>query len=219
MKEKLVYLFDKDGSYKIINVDRSMNRIGYYNHDPIDNPCWQPDGDYIQYREPVKDWLEVKTLTKIVSIDSYNLKQGLAEGASLIKDNLNYGQCTGSYEKAMGFGREFRLELNYAVVKDSPLHTIITELEKTSRSSSDKDTEHQKDINVLVDKIRKRDKVNTKLANDFEESKQHQLLTEQKLMSSLLETSVIKTLIEEPTIYFIFSLLMNWFKNLLKISK
>ena len=136
MKEKQVYLFEKDGSYKVVNIDKGMDRIGYYNHDNSNNPCWQPNGDYIQYREPVKDWLEVKTLTKIVSIDSYSLEKGLVEGASLVKDNLNYGQCTGSYEKAMGFGRDYRLELNYVVVKDSPLHTIITELEKSSKSSN-----------------------------------------------------------------------------------
>ena len=219
MKDKQVYLFDKDGSYKVINVDNGMDRIGYYSHNSIDNPCWQPNGDYIQYREPVKDWLEVKTLTKIVSIDSYNLKQGLVEGASLIKDNLNYGQCTGNYENLASFSRDFRLELNYAVVRDSPLYTIITELEKSSRSSNNKDVEHQKDINKLVDKIRKLEKDNTELANDFEESKQHQVLIEQKLMSSLLETSILKSIIEEPNIYFIFALLMNWFKNLFKVSK
>ena len=219
MKEKQVYLFEKDGSYKIINADRSMDRIGYYSHDSIDNPCWQPNGDYIQYRETVKDWLEVKTLNKIVSIDSYSLKQGLVEGVSLIKDNLNYGQCTDSCDKAIGFGKEYRLELNYAVVKDSPLHTIITELEKSSRKSNDKDTEHQKDVNVLVDKIRKLEKESAEFTDSSDEYKRHQKLTEQKLMSSLLETSVLKSLIEEPTIYFIFVLLMNWFKNLFKNSK
>lgn len=218
MKDKKVYLFDKDGSYKVINVDRGMDRIGYYNHDNINNLCWQPDGDYIQYREPVKDWLEVKTLTKIVSIDSYNLQQGLVEGASLIKDNLNYGQCTGSYESAMGLSKEFRLELNYAIVKDSPLHTIITELETSSRSSNDKDVEHQKDINALTDKIRKLEKENLGLVDKHDSNTQ----SLSKYMWQIVELNIkieeSKELISKPNTSFLYLVFINWLKNLIFIK-
>lgn len=218
MKDKQVYLFGKDGSYEVINVDRGMDRIGHYSHDNINNPCWQPDGDYIQYREPVKDWLEVKTLTKVVSIDSYSLKQGLVEGAELIKDNLNYGQCVDSYEKAMGFGRDFRLELNYAVVKDSPLYTIITELEKSSRSSNDKDVEHQKDINVLVDKIRKLEKENTDLVNKHDSNAESLLKYKWQIVELNIKIEESKEIVSKPNISFLYLIFINWLKNLIFIK-
>ena len=218
MKEKQVYLFEKDGSYKVVNIDKGMDRIGYYNHDNSNNPCWQPNGDYIQYREPVKDWLEVKTLTKIVSIDSYSLEKGLVEGASLVKDNLNYGQCTGSYEKAMGFGRDYRLELNYVVVKDSPLHTIITELEKSSKSSNDKDVKYQKDINALVGKIRKLEKCNSDLVNKHDSNTESLLKHKRQIVDLNIEIEESKDVVSKPSTSFLYLVFLNWLKNLFFIK-
>ena len=211
-------MFEKDGSYKVVNIDKGMDRIGYYNHDNSNNPCWQPNGDYIQYREPVKDWLEVKTLTKIVSIDSYSLEKGLVEGASLVKDNLNYGQCTGSCEKAMGFGRDYRLELNYVVVKDSPLHTIITELEKSSKSSNDKDVKYQKDINALVGKIRKLEKENDSLLDKSVAWKERSITYRGEIIELNKKDRVTKEMIDKPNATFLYLVFINWLKNLFFIK-
>lgn len=219
MEDKQVYLFEKDGSYKIVNTPKRNDRIEYYKYPDTINPCWNQDGDYIHYKEPEKDWLEIKTLRKIVSIDSYSLQKGLVDGASLIKDNLNYGQCTGSYEKAMGFGREFRLELNYAIVKDSPLHTIITELEKSSRSSNDKDVEHQKDVNVLVDKIRKLEKENSVFSEHRDANNEALDKYRYEVRELRNGYNFIQNIIEKPNMTFLYSVFMNWIKVLFKNNK
>ena len=221
MEDKQVYLFEKDGSYKIIYLDKGRDRVEQYNQDGINNPCWEQRDEYIQYREPVKDWLEVKTLTKIVSIDSYALQQGLVEGASLIKDNLNYGQCTGNQEQPMNFGRDFRLELHYAVVKDSPLYTIITELEKSSssKSSNDKEVEHQKEINTLVKKIKELERNNKFLTSEVSSAKESLSDYKWKIIELKVENEWVEGTISKPSLALLYLVFINWIKSLFKINK
>ena len=222
MKEKLVYIFDKDGKYTTRSVDRNIDRIGYLKSPSLDNPYWHRDGEYTaytEYREPERDYLEVKTLNKIISIDRYNLDKGIHSEVSLIKDNLNYGYCTGSYEKAMGFGRDFRLELHYATVKDSPLYTIFTELEKMSKGYSNKDTEHQKDINRLVNKIKELEKENSVLAEHRDTNNEALAYCRYENRELKNENNFIQNIIDNPNTVFLYVIFINYIKNLFKTNK
>jgi len=203
--EKEVYLFKKDGSCEVINT--KSDRIAYCEQDYNSTLKDRRSGDdYIVRQEPRRINLKVKTLTKFFRIGDEYTRQF----PSVIEKEL---ECRFKYAKAVSVSDcdiydltyTYKMELNYAVAEDSPLHTIISSLEGQVQDTTDWQSKYIKSQGRVSELESEEVSSAMSIKNNKERISELELLADFYYQAN-----------SNPTAYFIYTLVCSWIINIFK---
>lgn len=198
--EKEVYLFKKDGGYEVVNTE--SDRISYYEQDF--NKVFDGSWDNKARQEPRVFNLKVKTLTKFVRIGDEYTREFPSEIEKELERRFKYAKLVSVYDCDMSdLSYTYKMELNYAVVEDNPLHTIITALEGQVQDTTDWQSKYIKSQSRASEL-------------EYEEASSAMSIRDKKERISELEllADFYYQANSKPTAYFIYTLVCSWIINI-----
>lgn len=203
-----VYLFKKDGSYEVTRTNAKS--VAYYPEDV--NKVYSGNfgnSKHIRHREIDVENVEIKTLVKVVNVDPMLYIQEPPDNTDWWrKGDLKWFELISYRDNMMYDTVECKFEINYAVVKDSPLNSIIESLESVNKDAVDWRGKYLKQEDSLNHCVSDRNKLRVRLSDKtaHSEDMRRTLNCYYKINS-------------KPTLYFIYTLFVTWVLNIFSKEK